>query len=164
MKILFVSCLSFACGVATGMLVLRVDRGAEHPPVRVMESVTIVHDTIVERGVPVVVERPVGPEVTVVGRLADTVSTCADSVAVTVATVQREFAGDGYRMWVSGIDPRLDSVMIDRREVSLMVKETTPAAASPRWGLSVGVGVTVGVTGRVTPGVNIGLSYRLFPR
>lgn len=41
-------------------------------------------------------------------------SVAADSVRVIVPQEQKEYQGDGYRAWVSGYRPALDSIEIER--------------------------------------------------
>jgi len=77
-----------------------------------------------------------------------------DSVLVEVPRQQARYSGAGYKAWVSGFHPRLDSIHIGRGTVSVMRK-------SGRWALGVQAGV--GMTPRgVQPYVGIGVSYRLF--
>ena len=117
-------------------------------------------DTVVCRLPPIVLERPVGPEVIVVAESAITETSSPDSLAVTAERVQRRFEGEEYRAWVSGVEPRLDSIEICRPQYLL----ECPAVNAPRphrWAISAGVGLTA-TAGGISPGVFIGVTYRLW--
>ncbi len=114
-------------------------------------------DTIVERAPAVIVERPVGPEIEVTGCRVDS----GDTVRVSVEPVQREYGDGHYRAWVSGIEPRLDSIAIFNEEVA--VEMPTVERRESRWGLTVGAGVALTPGGRVGPALTLGVSYRLWP-
>lgn len=76
----------------------------------------------------------------------------ADSVEVELPIVSKEYAGEEYRAWVSGWQPRLDSIRIYQRVPAM------PTAKPKRWHL----GVTAGwaFTGRgMSPYVGIGITY-----
>lgn len=120
------------------------------------------------------VERPV--EVTkyrtVVSRIyvpvTDTVR-IRDTLYVTLEREQRVFSDDTtYKAWVSGYEPRLDSIRTYHRTMITTINRTV-AARQPRW--SVGVGVSGGVgyvvpfngsgpTAGVFAGIGIGITYR----
>lgn len=77
-----------------------------------------------------------------------------DSVFVEVPREQAVYSGTGYRAWVSGFRPRLDSLRIER-DVAVVSRRNR------RW--SVGVQAGVGMTPRgVQPYVGVGVSYRLY--
>lgn len=114
---------------------------------------------IVEKWTDTVVIRQ--PEVMVIRRLvADTVylavatpdTATADSVRVIVPQEQKEYHGEGYRAWVSGYRPALDSIVIER--MVLREKERR---------LSVGLQAGVGVTPRgVQPYIGVGVTIKIF--
>lgn len=77
-----------------------------------------------------------------------------DSVFVELPRQQAEYCGEGYRAWVSGFRPRLDSLRLER-DVAVVARQ------SRRW--SVGIHAGVGMTPRgVQPYVGVGVSYRLY--
>lgn len=89
-------------------------------------------------------------------RLRDTVAV-ADTVAVRLPVVSKEYHGGGWSAWVSGVEPvSLDSVRTECVEVVKTVRE-----GSRRW--SVGIQAGAGTDGRrITPYVGIGVSWRLW--
>lgn len=114
---------------------------------------------IVEKWTDTVVIRE--PEVMVIRKLvSDTVflavaeadSVAADSVRVVVPREQKEYHGEGYRAWVSGYRPALDSIMIER----MVLREK-----ARRW--SVGLQAGIGMTPRgVQPYIGVGVSIKIF--
>lgn len=77
-----------------------------------------------------------------------------DSVFVELPRQQAEYSGDGYRAWVSGYRPRLDSLRLER-EVAVTTRRRS------RW--SVGVHAGMGMTPRgLQPYIGVGVSYRLY--
>lgn len=144
-KFFVVAILAFVIGFSAGRMVEMRQR-----------------ELVVERWTDTV--RVTQPEVMVIRTLAtDTVWLRAesvavieggDSVAVELPREQAEYIGDGYRAWVSGYRPRLDSLVMERR-----VSVATPRLR--RW--SVGIQAGVGMTPRgVQPYVGLGVSFRLY--
>lgn len=83
---------------------------------------------------------------------------------LTMRAETRVYADSNYRAVVSGIDPRLDSLVIYRPEttVTRLLTESRPTRHDARrWSLGVTAGVTATRHG-LAPGVCIGLSYRLW--
>ncbi|MDE6370654.1 MAG: hypothetical protein K2K92_04105 [Duncaniella sp.] len=83
---------------------------------------------------------------------------------LTLRAETRVYADSNYRAVVSGIDPRLDSLVIFRPEttVTRMVTEGQQVRNDTRrWSLGVTAGVTATSHG-LAPGVCIGVSYRLW--
>lgn len=83
-----------------------------------------------------------------------------DSLQLILLRVQRHYSDSTFDAWVSGVDPRLDSIktyqtnMIITKEIPVIqVKKT-------RWGLGVQAGVGAGKDG-LTPYVGVGVSYNL---
>lgn len=97
------------------------------------------------------------PEVMVVHTIArDTVRLASaevdgDSASVIVPRQQAEYSGEGYRAWVSGYRPVLDSIALEHITV------TVPSAPK-RW--SIGLQAGIGLTPRgVQPYIGIGIAY-----
>ncbi len=87
-----------------------------------------------------------------------TMDTTPDSAAVCVPVESVEYGGDGYRAWVSGWRPRLDSIYIDR----VSVTERVPAPSAPRR-FSIGIQAGYGMTpAGPQPYVGVGVAYRIF--
>ena len=83
-----------------------------------------------------------------------------DSVAVEVPVESREYAGEGYRAYVSGWQPRLDSLVLERPVYAATVAQ--PVAARTRR-FSIALQAGYGMTPRgLLPYVGVGVSVRLF--
>lgn len=80
-----------------------------------------------------------------------------DTVEVSLPFVQKVYKDTNYTAWVSGYEPRLDSISVRHREVTLR----KVARDGRRWGVGFGVGLGVGSGG---PGVGfgIGIFYKLW--
>ena len=92
----------------------------------------------------------------------DTVRQCdtlraIDTVEVSLPIVQKVYRDTNYTAWVSGYEPRLDSVSVRHRTII----ETRTVRERGRWGVGLGVGLGVGSGG---PGVGfgIGIFYKLW--
>lgn len=81
---------------------------------------------------------------------------------IAIQAEQREYHGDGWRVWASGVGVELDSVSVRRDTVHVTETVTkTVRKAAPR--LSVGLQVGVGATPRgVLPYAGVGVSWRVF--
>lgn len=81
-----------------------------------------------------------------------------DSAAV--VRVSREFSGELYRAWVSGIEPWLDSIDVEREIVERVVTIEKPPAMPKRWSLGISGGITYDfVKNRPSPYVGVGVNY-----
>ena len=114
-------------------------------------------DTVVVRE-PVVRESVVIRTETRFMKLADTLcvvfrDTVRDSVMVEVPIEQKVYADTNYVAWISGFEPRLDSIQVYRHEMI-----TRPR--SKRWGIGVQAGYGLTTRG-FAPFVGVGVSYRL---
>ena len=83
-----------------------------------------------------------------------------DSLQLVLLRVQRHYSDSTFDAWVSGVDPRLDSIktyqttrVITKEIPVIRVKKT-------RWGIGVQGGVTADKDG-VIPYVGVGLSYNI---
>ncbi len=134
-------------GLGAGFVGGHMSRKAE-PPGLIVEKWT---DTVVVRQPEVMVIRKLVPD-TVYLAVAAADSVAADSVRVIVPQEQKEYQGDGYRAWVSGYRPALDSIEIER----MVLREK-----ARRW--SVGLQAGVGVTPRgVQPYIGVGVTIKIF--
>lgn len=76
-----------------------------------------------------------------------------DSVRAVLPCEQAEYSGDGYRAYVSGFSPRLDSIVVLRSVSSVL-----PATRQPRFALGIQAGY--GITPRgFQPYIGVGVSY-----
>lgn len=89
-------------------------------------------------------------------RQSDTVR-AVDTVEVRLPIVQKVYKDTNYTAWVSGYEPRLDSISVRHREVTL----TKVTRVGRRWGVGLQVGYGIDKTFKPTPYVGVGLMYRL---
>lgn len=89
-------------------------------------------------------------------RQSDTLR-AVDTVEVRLPIVQKVYRDTNYTAWVSGYEPRLDSISVRHREVTL----TKVARGGSRWGVGLGVGLGVGYGGPGA-GFGIGIFYKLW--
>ena len=82
-----------------------------------------------------------------------------DTTYVLLEREQLVYSDSLYRAWVSGYDPRLDSIDVYVPTKYITVTEREKA---PRWSIAAQGGVGIG-RGGLTPYVGIGVSYTLFP-
>lgn len=80
----------------------------------------------------------------------------ADSVEVEIPIISREYNGEGYRAWVSGYNPMLDSIEVYSTTTTI----TPPKPRRKRWGIGVQAGYGLGRNG-MQPYVGVGVSYNL---
>lgn len=74
-----------------------------------------------------------------------------------------EEEGGSLRMWVSGVDPRLDRYELDTRET---VVTNTITKSAPRWSIGLQAGYGIAFYDKrciASPFMGIGVTYRLFP-
>ncbi len=91
-------------------------------------------------------------------RATDTITTVQrESVMVEVPIMQKHYEGEGYSAWVSGYEPRLDSIALRHRTII----QTKTVKNDKRWGFGVNIGYGFGRYGKPAPHVGIGLSYRI---
>lgn len=92
-------------------------------------------------------------------------SETADSVNVAVPITQTVYEDSLYTAYVSGYNPKLDSVILyPRREITTITNKYT-SPKPKRWsvGIQVGYGVTLkGNTPQMAPYIGIGVSYSIF--
>ena len=153
MKTVFIGVAAFIAG-AWGGFAIGSNKGSDGT------VVIVEHDTIIERLPPIAVERPVGPEIIVVPESAVTETSSPDSLEVLIERIQRQYEGEEYRAWVSGVEPQLDSIEIRRPQYQLE-SQAVNTQRPHRWGISAGVGLTA-TAGGISPGVFIGVTYRLW--
>lgn len=118
------------------------------------------HDTLIIRQPPVGAQAPLQSRRIVVA--ADSVEAVADtdSVAVALPAVSRKYEGEGYEAYVSGIDPKLDSLRLYGTTKQITTRFAMPERNS-RWSVGVSAGYAATPRG-LQPYVGIGVSYRLF--
>ena len=89
----------------------------------------------------------------------------ADSVEVIIPITQREYEGEDYRAWVSGYEPRLDSIFVFARRETVTIRE--PSLRSDRyqerkrWGIGPTIGYGLTPQG-LQPYIGISINYNLW--
>ncbi len=84
----------------------------------------------------------------------------SDSLQLVLLRVQRHYSDSTFDAWVSGVDPRLDSIKIYQTNMIITKEIPVIQVKKTRWGLGVNAGYGVG-TGGLTPYVGVGISYNL---
>lgn len=88
-----------------------------------------------------------------------------DSVEVVIPITQRVYEDSLYTAYVSGYEPKLDSIAVyPRREIVTVTNNNYTAPKPKRWsiGVQAGYGVTLkGGTPQPAPYIGIGVSYNL---
>lgn len=131
--------------------------------------VEIVTDTVFVRDTTVIVapqaagERKTGHKKLLFAKAdvgADSVAH-ADSIALQLPTVSRQYAGEGYAAVVSGVEPRLDSIIIYEEWPQVTRTLVPPATKRSRWSVGLSGGVAATPRG-FQPYIGVGVSYSLF--
>ena len=143
----------------SGVILSRIDGRFEHGGQQgARRDTVVVVDTIfIDR--PIVRDSIIVKTVTRWLTRVDTVTRCdtirlTDSVLVEVPIEQRRYEGNDYRAWISGYEPRLDSIEIYRRERTITIQPR-------RW--SVGFQAGYGLTTKGLGGyAGVGVTYRLY--
>lgn len=151
MKNIIIFCIGFAAGVACCNL--PEQRSASLPGrTTVLTRVDTVRVTCPE----IVVVRAAGEFTERFATVADSVG-CTDSADVRVPCSQAVYAGGGYRAYVSGYRPRLDSIILHRPTVERI---QTVAVRQRRLGIALQAGYGFTPKG-LQPYVGVGISWRI---
>lgn len=150
MKNIIILCVGFAAGMAYCNL-------SEHRPAALPGRTTVLTrvDTVRVTRPEIVVVRAAG-EFTERFAVADSAG-CTDSADVRVPCSQAVYAGDGYRAYVSGYRPKLDSIILHRPTV-----ERIQAVAVRQRRLGIALQAGYGFTPKgLQPYVGVGISWRI---
>lgn len=148
------SAILFAVGMALGWQVRsRRDTGRDVEVIR-RDTVVVVDTCLFPDPYPV--ERRITEYIRV--PVTDTLQ-LHDTTFVLLPREQLTYSDSLYRAWVSGYDPRLDSIEVYRRTEYI---HTVERERAPRWSVAVQAGLGAGRAG-LTPYVGVGVSYTLFP-
>lgn len=127
--------------------------------IRITDTITIREpyavDSVVVRKDIVYVPRVSVLTDTILKVCTDTI-TETDSVWVELPITQKVYADSLYKAWVSGYNPRLDSIRINRTIERITINKRTG-----RWGIGIQGGVGIG-GGGLTPYVGIGVTYDIW--
>lgn len=121
--------------------------------VTVRRDTIVVHDTIHQT-------KPVPVET----RVVDTVFFwVTDTLYAPIPIEQKHYRTADYSAWVSGYQPRLDSINVYKSSTIITQTNTVVQKQRSRWGLGVQVGYGVAYDGRfvAAPYVGLGISYNL---
>lgn len=82
-----------------------------------------------------------------------------DSMAVEIPITQKRYDGENYSAWVSGYEPRLDSIFVKGRTDVITIRETKPPN---RWHIGVQCGAGFALKSRqIEPFIGVGITYSL---
>lgn len=128
-----------------------------HKPASVLSTelqidTLLIHDTVAIRSPRVVTERALPPRTIVIP--GDTIHD-----TILLPAVSRHYSSGQYDAYISGIDPRLDSLFI--HTPSTIITRTVTQPARSRWHLGVSAGAAVTPKG-LQPYVGVGITYSLF--
>lgn len=84
-----------------------------------------------------------------------------DTVWATVPRTQKRYGDSTYTAWVSGYEPRLDSIEVYRKTVTIVKRETVSKRNGFNVGLTGGIGYGV-FTGKPDLWLGVGCTVRLF--
>ena len=166
--------VGIAVAVLIGFLI-----GQQHPQKPPVEPNTEKVDTLIIRDTNSYTEPPKEPspdvlikEIPVPVYVADSsaidslLNKCArlervnDSLQLVLLHVQRHYSDSTFDAWVSGVDPRLDS--IKTYQTNMVIIKEIPFIKKNRWGLGVQAGVGAGKGGHgLSPYIGVGVSYNV---
>lgn len=77
--------------------------------------------------------------------------------------VQREFSDSSFTAWVSGYDPKIDSIKVRERIITTTNTITQTKKEYRRWNVGITAGYGYGLTNRqFEPFVGVGITYNIF--
>lgn len=97
------------------------------------------------------------------GFCSDSLQSCPDSIEVD--RVQKVYSDSAYIAYVSGYDPRLDSIIVRQKiiEHSIVETRTVPTKKFRRWNIGLNVGYGYGFKSKeFEPFVGVGVTIGLF--
>lgn len=83
-----------------------------------------------------------------------------DSLRLVLLRVQRHYSDSTFDAWVSGVDPRLDSIKTYQTNMVITKEIPVIQVKKTRWGIGVQAGAGVGKDG-LTPYVGVGVSCNI---
>lgn len=84
----------------------------------------------------------------------------SDSLQLVLLRVQRHYSDSTFDAWVSGVDPRLDSIKTYQTNMVITKEIPVIQVKKTRWGVGVHAGVGAGNDG-LTSYIGIGVSYNV---
>ena len=102
----------------------------------------------------------------IIDSLTDIMPQTDTVITVSVPIEQKEYGDSTYHAWISGYEPKLDSIAVYNKTIvdehTVVVHEYQPAK---HWSLGIQAGIGIGVTDNkmtATPYIGLGLTYKLF--
>jgi len=88
----------------------------------------------------------------------------SDSVDVTLPITQRTYRDSNYTAWVSGYQPKLDSIHTDNKMVyTTRTIERTITKPPRKWGIGINAGYGYGINSKLfEPYIGVGVTYVIF--
>ena len=83
-----------------------------------------------------------------------------DSLQLVLLRVQRHYSDSTFDAWVSGVDPRLDSIKTYHTNMVITQEIPVIQVKKTRWGVGIQAGAGVGKDG-LTPYVGVGVTYNI---
>lgn len=83
-----------------------------------------------------------------------------DSLRLVLLRVQRHYSDSTFDAWVSGIDPRLDSIKTYQTNMVITKEISVPVKVRSRWGLGIQAGYGASKDG-LSPYIGVGVSYNV---
>ena len=83
-----------------------------------------------------------------------------DSLQLILLRVQRHYSDSTFDAWVSGIDPRLDSIKTYQTNMVITKEISVPVKVRSRWGLGIQAGYGASKDG-LSPYIGVGVSYNV---
>ena len=89
---------------------------------------------------------------------------CTDSVDVTLPITQRTYRDSNYTAWVSGYQPKLDSIHTYNKMVyTTRTIERTITKPPRKWGIGISAGYGYGINSKLfEPYIGVGVTYVIF--
>ena len=87
-----------------------------------------------------------------------------DSLQLVLLREQRHYSDSTFDAWVSGVDPRLDSIKTYQTNMVITKEIPVIQVKKTRWGLGIQAGIGTGMNGKqvyLTPYVGVGISYNI---
>lgn len=149
--------VGIAVAILLGILMgRRCGRNAPGEPIEPRVDTLVIHDTTTIV-VPKYVTRRIIDSVHVPVHLRDTIMQ-RDTIYVSLVMEQVVWEDSLARVYASGIQPKVDSVVHFTQQV--IITKEIPVVQRERWGLGIQGGVGYG-RGGVTPYIGVGVSYNL---
>lgn len=83
-----------------------------------------------------------------------------DSLQLVLLRVQRHYSDSTYDAWVSGVDPRLDSIKTYQTNIVITKEIPVIQVKKSRWGLGIQAGYGASKDG-LSPYIGVGVSYNV---